>query len=151
MAIKRRIRMVPFNYTVPEDKIIVNLEQQFFEEGPDILAFLLFLAHAYYDAGGGPRAFPPGVVVDEASREYLESEDLVGRFVQERLEPKPGSETSSSALFEDFIKWEEAEGIKKKMSKNKFGDRLSVHLPNKRRKNTGVYYLDIAIKYNGSG
>jgi putative DNA primase/helicase len=152
MAIQRRIRMVPFDYTVPEEDVVPHLEKLLLkEEGPEILSLLIYFAGEYYAAGGGPRSFPPCEAVDETSREYLESEDLVGRYVQERTEEAPGTETAASDLYKDFEKWEEAEGLRKKMSRNKFGDRLTVHHPAKQRKNSGWYYLDIRIKDDGDG
>jgi putative DNA primase/helicase len=149
MDVKRRVRMVPFDYTVPEEDVITHLDKVLLEEAPEILALLIYFAGQYYAAGGGPRAFPVCQAIDETSREYLESEDLVGRFVQDRTEPSPGAETAANDLYKDFEKWEEAEGIRKKMSRNTFGDRLKVHVPGKVRKTSGVYYLDIKIKGDG--
>jgi putative DNA primase/helicase len=152
LAIQRRIRMVPFDYTVPEEEVIPHLDTLMLEEeAPEILSLLIYFAQKYYEAGGGPRAFPACMAVDETSREYLESEDLVGRYVGERTEEAPGTETAAADLYRDFEKWEEAEGIRKKMSRNKFGDRLTVHHPAKQRKNSGWFYLDIRIKDDGGG
>jgi putative DNA primase/helicase len=152
MAIKRRIRMVPFDYTVPDNEIIIHLDRILLnEEGPEILALLIFFAREYYRQGGGPRAFPACAVVDETSREYLESEDLVGRYVKERLEEKPESRVKAADLYKDFEKWEDAEGIRKKMSRNKFGERVKTFIPGSDRKKDAVYYLDIAIKIDDDG
>jgi putative DNA primase/helicase len=152
MDVKRRVRMVPFDYTVPEEEIIPHLDALLLErEAPEILRLLIYFAQRYYAAGGGPRAFPVCGAVDETSREYLESEDLVGRYVGERTEEAAGTETAAADLYRDFEKWEEAEGIRKKMSRNKFGDRLTVHHPAKQRKNSGWFYLDIRIKDDGGG
>jgi putative DNA primase/helicase len=150
MAIKRRIRMIPFDYTVPDEDEIVNLDKILMEEAPEILALLIFFAQEYYRRGMGPRAFPPCEAVDETSRECLESEDLVGRFIKERVEEKPGSDVKAADLYKDFEKWEEAEGIRKKMSRNKFGERAKTFIKNG-RKNDAIYYFDIAIKPGDDG
>ena len=146
MAIRRRIRMVPFDYQITDEEEIINFEQKLLEEAPDILALLIYLAKEYYRRGGGPRAFPPCPVVDEASMEYLESEDLVGRWVQERTGAAPGNAVSATELYKDFIKWAEDEGVRKKMGKNKFGEHLSVHLPNKKKIESGWVYQDVMLK-----
>ncbi|MDR0709162.1 MAG: DUF5906 domain-containing protein [Spirochaetaceae bacterium] len=146
MAIRRRIRLVPFDYVITDEEEIINFDQRLMEEGPDILAALIYLAKDYYRKGGGPRAFPPCAVVDEASAEYLESEDLVGRWVQERTEAAPGNAEGATELYKDFIKWAEDEGVRKKMGKNKFGEHLSVHIPAKKKLNSGWVYQDIMLK-----
>jgi putative DNA primase/helicase len=152
-AVKRRIRMVPFDYTVSDEEEVNNLEleKRLLEEAPEILALLIFFAREYYRGRGGPRAFPACAVVDEASREYMESEDLVGRYVEERIEKAEGHEEKADDLYQDFGKWEDTQRIRKKMSRNKFGDRLSVILPDKKRKNSGIFYLGVRIKGGGDG
>jgi putative DNA primase/helicase len=151
MAIRRRIRMVPFDYTVPDKEIVVNLEKKLLEEAGEILSLLIFLAKTYFETGGGPRGFPACEVVDQASREYLESEDLVGRYVKERIEAAPGNEAQVKDIYKDFSLWEDSEGITKKISLNVFGDRFTLHCRNKARKKYGVVYLDIKIKDSGGG
>jgi putative DNA primase/helicase len=151
LAVKRRVRMIPFDYTVSDEEEITNLEKELIKEGEEILSLLIFLAGEYYREGGGPRAFPACKAVDEMSREYMESEDLVGRYVAERTEAAAGREEKAADLYADFGKWEDSEGIRKKMSRNKFGDRLSAILPKKQRRAAGVFYLDIRIKGDGGG
>jgi putative DNA primase/helicase len=151
LAIKRRIRMVPFDYTVSDGEEIVNLELDLLKEAPEILALLIHFARQYYKDGGGPRAFPACAVVDEMSREYIESEDLVGRYLKDCTETVPGNDERAVDLYKDFQKWEEAEGIRKKMSQNKFGDRLVGLGHQKDRKKTGYVYHNIKIKDDGGG
>jgi putative DNA primase/helicase len=146
MAISRRIRMIPFDYQITDEEEIINFEQQLLEDAPGILALLIYLAKDYYRQGGGPRAFPSCRVVDETSREYLESEDLVGRWKQERTEAAPGNAVSATELYKDFIKWAEDEGVRKRIGKNKFGEHLSVHLPAKKKLESGWVYQDVMLK-----
>ena len=150
MAVRRRIRMAPFDYTVPDTEIVVNLEERLLEEAPEILALLIYFAREYYRRGGGPRAFPPCAVVDEASAEYMESEDLVGRYVKERTTAAPGGAVSAADLYKDFVRWAEDEGVRKKMSKNKFGEHLTAHIPNKKKIDNNWHYLDVMIQ-GGTG
>jgi putative DNA primase/helicase len=145
MAIRRRVRLAPFDYTVPDDEIVVNLEERLLEEAPEILALLIFFAKEYYRRGGGPRAFPPCAVVDQASAEYMDSEDLVGRYVKERTQAAPGGMVSPTDLYKDFLKWADGEGVIKKKSKNTFGEHLSTHIQ-KKKTHDGWHYLDIMIQ-----
>ena len=147
MAVRRRVRMVPFDYLVlPEEEITGFSKILLNEEGPEILALLIYFANKYYRKGMGKKALPYCKIVDEASAEYLESEDLVGRWKTERTEVLTDGEESSADLYEDFKIWCAAEGIRKVMSRNKFGEHLGAKL--KRDKIGDVYYyLDVKLKY----
>jgi len=145
MDAKRRVRMVPFDYTVPDDEIVPDLEKKLLEEASEIERFLIYLAGKYYEDGGGVKAFPPCAVIDEASREYLESQDLVGRWLEENTERTQGAETDANELFKDFLAWCDGENIRKKMGKNKFGEHLSFHLKEKKHTNKGTVYLNIIL------
>jgi len=148
MAIRRRIRMVPFDYTVPDEEIVSDLCKQILKaEAPQILALLIWFAHEYFRKGGGPKAFPSCAVVDKASAEYMESEDLVGRWKSERTEACEGGAESTASLYEDFRKWAADEGVRKIVSKNKFSEHLSVHIPDKIRIDSKYYYRGIVLKY----
>jgi P4 family phage/plasmid primase-like protien len=146
MAVRRRVRMVPFDYIVPDEETIVSLHKKLLkEEAEEILALLIWFAHEYYKRGEGPKAFPQCKVVDEASREYMDSEDLVGRWMTERTEKAEKNLESSASLYEDFRKWAGEEGVRKVMSRNKFGEHLSLKLQ-KKRTNEEVFYINIKLK-----
>ena len=146
-AVRRRIRMVPFDNVVPDEDMVINLHRRLLkEEGPQILALLIWFAHEYYVKGEGPAAFPPCKAVDEMSAEYLESEDLVGRWENERTEKAEGNVTSVADLYQDFKKWADGEGVHKIMSKNVFGEHLALHIPNKKRIDSKWHYLDVKLK-----
>lgn len=148
MAIRRRVRMVPFDYVVPDEEVVVNLHRRMLkEEGPQILALLIHFANRYYSEGEGPKAFPTCATVDEASREYVDSEDLVGRWMDERTEAAEGAAESADDLYKDFVKWEEDEGVRKKMSKNVFGEHLGSRVPEKKRVDSKHYYVGIKLKF----
>jgi len=153
--VKRRIRMVPFDYTIPDDEIVDAIHEKIFKaEAPQILALLIWFAHEYYKNGEGPKAFPACAEVDEASAEYLKSENLVERWKDDRTNPVAGSIESSDELYKDFLKWCDDEGVRKKMSKNKFGDHLTILNPEKTRKDSKYYYCGVMLKYklsSGSG
>ena len=148
LAVRRRIRMVPFDYIVSDDEDDPNIGKNMYkEEGEQILSLLIWFAQQYYKNGEGPKAFPECKVVDQASEEYIESEDLVGRWKKERTEvAEPGKSEAASDLYEDFRKWCDDEGVRKKMSKNKFGEYLTTHVPNKKRTEDGILYQGIRLK-----
>ena len=145
MDAKRRVRMVPFDYTVPDEEIVPDLEIKLMEEAPEILRLLIYFAGQYYKKGTGPRAFPACEVIDEASKEYLESQDLVGRWVKDNTEPYPGNEENVTDMYKNFQAWCAGEGIKKVMGKNKFGEHLLSHVREKKHTNKGTVYLHIKL------
>ena len=147
MAVRRRVRMAPFDYTFPEEEQVPFYHRALLrEEAPEILALLIWFAHEYYRQGEGPKAFPACAAVDEAGAAYMASQDLVGRWKEERTEAAEGAETGADELYKDFVKWIEGEGIRKKMQKNTFGDHLVTHVPGKKRKKDGIYYLGVRLK-----
>ena len=146
LGVQRRIRLIPFDYTIPEEKVDVFLKDKLLEEGPLILAMLIGMAHEYYKNGGGPRAFPACEVVDAASREYMASEDQVGQFLEEKTEAAEGAQVSAADLFRAYTAWCAEQGIRKPMGKNSFGDRLTAR--NMERKSDGKvrWYLGIRLR-----
>jgi len=148
MAVRRRVRMVPFDYTVPDKEKVTYIHKKILkEEAPEILALLIWFAREYYRKGEGPKAFPPCAVVDEASEEYIKSEDFVGRWKEERTEAVEGNTESIADLYEDFKKWTEGEGTRKVMGKNSLGDHLITAGVKKKRVGDVIHYLDIRLKY----
>jgi len=145
MDAKRRVRMIPFDYIVPDDEIVPDLEKKLLEEAPEILRCLIFCANKYYEMGGGAKAFPKCEVIDQASKEYLESQDLVGRWVKDNTEASFGYDVSLDDMYKNFQAWCAGEGIKKVMGKNKFGEHLSVHLKEKKHTNKGTVYQNIKL------
>ena len=146
MDVRRRVRLVPFDYTVPDEEIVPDLEKKLLEEAPEILRMLIYFAGQYYKKGGGAKAFPKCEIIDEASKEYIESQDLVGRWVSDKTEACHGNEEKADDLYRDFRKWcEEKEKVRKIMGKNKFGDHLSFHVKDKKRTNKEIIYLNIRL------
>lgn len=76
----RRIRLLPFTHTVPEEDRIDNLQQRLVdEEGPGILAWIIAGAVAYSEDG---LRTPDQVLA--ATDAYRAEEDHLGRFVDDR-------------------------------------------------------------------
>ena len=77
----RRMRLIPFTHQVPENQRIDNLAARLVdEEGPGILHWIVQGAVRYYQEG---LATPQSVRA--ATSDYEAGEDLVGRFVEDRV------------------------------------------------------------------
>lgn len=102
----RRLRLIPFTHTVPDDQIIEGLQGILANDhGPAILAWVARGAAAY--AAGGLQE-PAGVKA--ATEDYAHSVDTVGRFVEEEctLYPNPTvnhPSTTVAALRNAYEAW----------------------------------------------
>ena len=102
----RRLRLIPFTHTVPDDQIIEDLQGILARDhGPAILAWIAQGAAAY--ATGGLQE-PVGVKA--ATEDYAHSVDTVGRFVEEEctLYPNPTvnhPSTTVAALRNAYEAW----------------------------------------------
>lgn len=102
----RRLRLIPFTHTVPDDQIIEDLQGILARDhGPAILTWIARGAAAY--AAGGLQE-PAGVKA--ATEDYAHSVDTVGRFVEEEctLYPNPSvnhPSTTVAALRNAYEAW----------------------------------------------
>lgn len=102
----RRLRLIPFTHTVPDDQIIENLQGILASDhGPAVLAWVARGAAAYAKVG---LQEPAGVKA--ATEDYAHSVDTVGRFLEEECELHPGDAaahlaTTVSALRTSYERW----------------------------------------------
>lgn len=99
-AVWRRMRLVPFNQVFPPEKQDRYLLEKLKAELPGILAWAVRGAIDWAKDGlAEPKS------VKEATAEYRSSEDVVGRFVEERCVIDSGAVSQYSDLYKAFIFW----------------------------------------------
>jgi putative DNA primase/helicase len=102
-AFWRRIRLIPFERIVSENRKIDNLASVLVrEEGPGILAWLVDGARRYF-AGERDLAGPSRVQV--ATTAYAETEDNFGRFVSEKCQLEPHLRAEQATLYGEYTRW----------------------------------------------
>jgi putative DNA primase/helicase len=101
-AIRRRVNMVPFNITIAKEARDKNLTEKLKAEWPGILAWMIEGCLQWQKIG----MQPPKVVTD-ATDDYLDSEDKLGRWIDECLERDPNGWMSSTDLFYSWKHWAE--------------------------------------------
>ncbi|MFE4654965.1 phage/plasmid primase, P4 family [Streptomyces sp. NPDC056707] len=102
-AFWRRMRLIPFERVVPEERKIDNLASVLVrEEGPGILAWLVDGARRYF-AGEKDLAGP--VRVQVATTAYAETEDHVGRFLTEACKIDDSMRAEQAQLFGAYTRW----------------------------------------------
>ncbi|MFC8373865.1 MULTISPECIES: phage/plasmid primase, P4 family [unclassified Streptomyces] len=107
-AFWRRMRLIPFERVVPDDRKIENLADILVtEEGPGILGWLVEGARRYL-AGDRDLAGPERVRI--ATTAYAETEDHTGRFYDECCALRPGLRAEQTALYAVYRAWCQSEG-----------------------------------------
>jgi len=99
-AIRRRLHLVPFTVTIPEEERDLSLGEKLRLEFPGILAWAIQGCLDWQREGLNP---PP--VVREATTDYLAAEDAIGRWLDDRCVVRQGCWTTAGALFADWQSW----------------------------------------------
>ncbi|MFJ3762933.1 phage/plasmid primase, P4 family [Streptomyces sp. NPDC090080] len=107
-AFWRRMRLIPFERVVSDDRKIDNLADILvMEEGPGILSWLIDGARCYL-AGDRDLTGPERVRI--ATTAYAETEDHTGRFYEECCQIAPNLRAEQTALYAAYKAWCHNEG-----------------------------------------
>lgn len=106
-AMKRRLHMVPFTVTIPAGKRDRHLPERLLAERDGILAWMIEGCRQWQRIG----LKPPAAVMD-ATEDYFEAEDAIGRWIEECCQTgSPSLSAGSTELFTSWKAWAEANGI----------------------------------------
>ncbi|MBM9514716.1 DNA primase family protein [Desulfogranum marinum] len=114
----RRVRLVPFEVTIPPHEQDRDLEEKLNAELPGILAWAVRGCLDWKKNGLGL----PKVIAD-ATNEYRQEMDVVGRFIEDCCTVGNGEKVSSQILFTLYTDWcrQQGESLKTKVA---FGKEL---------------------------
>jgi putative DNA primase/helicase len=104
-AIRRRFNLIPFTVHIPPEERDETLTERLKAEWPGILAWMVQGCLEWQREGLAPPA-----VVKAATAEYLESEDALATWIDDKCERSPQSTTSSTDLFLSWKNWADAAG-----------------------------------------
>ncbi|KAB2347318.1 phage/plasmid primase, P4 family [Actinomadura rudentiformis] len=138
----RRLRLIPFNYRVPDDKKIENLAGLLVsEEGPGILAWMV--AGAVDVFSGGLRE-PESVMAE--TRAYAAEEDQLGRFLEERCHVGGGQQVrvESRLLRASYEQWCHTEG-EQALSSSPLGRELKLRGIDLVKSNGKRFYTNVGL------
>ncbi|MFI1734574.1 phage/plasmid primase, P4 family [Streptomyces acidicola] len=108
-AFWRRMRLIPFERAVRDDRRIDNLADVLVgEEGPGIIEWLITGARRYL---GGERDLTGPERVRVATAAYAETEDHTGRFVAETCALDPDLRAEQTRLHDAYRAWCRTEGV----------------------------------------
>ncbi|ELQ4312106.1 phage/plasmid primase, P4 family [Pseudomonas aeruginosa] len=141
-AMKRRMHMIPFTVTIPPERRDGRLTEKLLAERDGILAWAVAGCLAWQREG----LKPPACVVS-ATEEYFESEDALGRWLDERCVREPNAKSLTAELFTDWKHWADSAG-EFIGSQRRFSDLLITRGIEKWRNGVGVRgFRGIDLKY----
>lgn len=117
-GIWRRIHMIPFTVTIPDEEKDQQLPAKLREEAPGILNWALAGARAWYLS-----SLKPPATVREATKEYREESDVLSGFFAECCIIGKNHRELSANLYAAYEKWCSTEAGKP-MRPNTFGTNL---------------------------
>ena len=116
-AIRRRFHLIPFSVTIPTGERDPNLFEKLKVEWPGILSWMIQGCQEW-QAGG---LQPPGVVRN-ATAAYLQAEDAIANWIDERCQLDPQAWEPTAKLFASWSAWAtqagEPVGSKKNLVQN---------------------------------
>ena len=125
-AIWRRLRLIPFTVTIPEDKQDKRLTEKLVAEWPGILAWAV-RGCLDWQQRQCDLALPEAV--HEATAEYRNDSDHVGDFISERCVVWPdsqGMKTPKERIYSAYTEWCRSVG-EDVLTRTIFGQRLRTH------------------------
>lgn len=117
-GIWRRIKLIPFTVTIPEQERDPGLKQKLMAELPGILGWALRGCLDWQKEGLGIPA-----EVREATEDYRDSMDPLGGFLAELCALEPGATATAKELYAAYLKWAEA-NAEQPIAQRTFGARL---------------------------
>lgn len=112
---RRRLHLIPFNIRIAEPD--ADLPEKLKAEWPGILGWMVQGCSEWQRQGlCSPQA------VRNATEEYFEAEDAIGRWIEERCTSDPSATATTAALFADWKEWAsevgEYTGTEKRLAQN---------------------------------
>ncbi len=99
-GIWRRVKLVPFNVTIPPERRDADLLAKLLDESAGILAWMVRGWQMYQRQG-----FTEPDAVKMATAAYRSDSDHVGSFLEDRCEVRPGLQVQSSLLYGVYKGW----------------------------------------------
>ena len=138
-AIWRRIRLIPFTVTIPEEEQDRGLPAKLKSEGAGILTWAVQGCLLWQQEG----LTPPKAVLD-ATADFRDEMDTVGSFLDERCVRDPDAQTPSTRLYDAYKAWCEAHA-ENAMSKLDFGARVAEKGFVRGRTKTGRFWRGLSV------
>lgn len=141
LGIWRRIKLIPFEVSIPAEKVDKNLKYKLRQEFPQILAWAVDGCMAWQAEG----IEDPECVL-EATKDYKQEMDLIAGFMEQCvvIDYTSDERIMASDLFTLYSKWAK-QNNEYEMSSKKFFVEIGKKLPDKARNSQGIFYSKIRL------
>ena len=102
-AIRRRFNLIPFTVQIPPEERDNTLTERLKAEWPGILAWMVDGCLGWQRDG-----LEPPQAVRDATAQYLESEDALTSWIEEKCDRNPQAKETSTDLFLSWKNWADA-------------------------------------------
>lgn len=137
-AIWRRVKLVPFTVTIPDDEQDKHLPDKLRAESAGILAWMVRGCLDWQRDGlGEPDE------VRAATAQYREDMDFLGDFLRDECVREPEASIAARALYEIYQAWATQGGQKKQLTETMFSLRLRARGLVKHKTNHGKMWLGL--------
>lgn len=140
-GIWRRIKLIPFEVNIPEEKVDKNLKYKLRAEFPQILRWAVEGCRKWLKYG-----ISEPECVQMAVKEYKHEMDLLAGFIDQCvvIDYTCEEKMNASDLFKVYIQWAK-DNNEYEMSSKKFFSEMGKKLPEKGRSAKGIYYKYIRL------
>jgi poxvirus D5 protein-like len=135
----RRIRVIPFDVTVPPEERDPELGAKL-EAEADVIVTWALEGWADYQQNGMPDA----AAVTAATGQYRRGSDTVARFLAERCVRTPAGRTPLSDLYREFQSWAVDDGADV-LARRQFSEQLESHGFEKYRNKAGMAFRGVGL------
>lgn len=139
LGIWRRIRLVPFTVTIPDDKLDKDLPEKLRAEMPGILKWLVDGCLKWKQEG-----LEAPEEVKEATANYQDEMDTIGNFLKETCTFEPTAKAMSGEIYQKYVEWCSQNG-EYELSKTKFNKKLEERSFKKSRDSRGIFFQGIGL------
>jgi len=139
-GIWRRVKMIHFDVTIPDDRRDETLAAKLKAEASGILNWMLSGLADYLKFGS--MMYP--AKVSEATNEYRESQDVIGQFIKAKCGVGEHCEAKQSDVYSAYRFWSEA-SKEYVLPERRFSEAMKKHGVKAKHKKDGNWYLGIGL------
>jgi putative DNA primase/helicase len=138
-GIWRRVKLIPFDVTIPDGERDEQLGEKLQSELPGILNWALKGLRSYLLFG---MMYPEKV--NMATQQYRDSQDIVGQFLQDKCIVCPDATVKQKSLFEIYKAWAESNN-EYLLKESQFSEAVRRHGYPTEHKKDGNHYIGLGL------
>lgn len=138
-GIWRRIKIIPFDVQIPEERVDKNLKYKLRKEYSAILGWMVDGCIMWKHEG----LSPVPLKMQLAASEYKGEMDVVKQFIDENIVEQPGAKVQANIVYAAYRQWAKENNMYE-MTGTKFGREFAKRY-GKKREPAGIFYVGIKM------